>query len=557
MLRSARRWFLFATLLAAPTACASDERAVPEGEVGGTMIIAVPVEPATLFPPRAQSTQEYAVIGAIFDRLVEIGPELQTVGDAGFAPRLATSWRWADDSLSIAFALDPAARWHDGAPLRAEDVRFSFATYTSDEVASKDRALLVDNIDSVSVRDSLTAVVWFKRRKPQQFFDATYHMYILPSHLLDTVPASALAAHPFGRAPVGTGRFRFARWAAGEQLEIVADTANARGRALLDRVVWTIARDYGAATVKLFAGEADLYENIQLDNLPQVAQAPVLQLIANKQLVHTYLGFNVRAPKRRGEPHPVFGDATVRRALAMAVDRDRVVRGVFDSLGTVAIGPAPRALFPDPDALVPLPHDPTRARALLDSAGWQTTGADGIRRRDGRRLSFEVLVPAPSAPRQRAALLLQEQLRAVGADMEIRVLEISALLPRLDARDFDAWLGAGAVNPGLQGLKTTWTSTARNNYQGWADTVFDAGLDSALATFDPARHRTLLVRAFQRAIDDAPSVWLFESRVPIAVHRRIRPAPLRADAWWANLADWRIDPANRIDRDRIGLGGPR
>jgi peptide/nickel transport system substrate-binding protein len=118
-------------------------------------------------------------------------------------------------------------------------------------------------------------------------------------------------------------------------------------------------------------------------------------------------------------------------------------------------------------------------------------------------------------------------------------------------------MGAGAVTPGLQGLKTTWTSTASNNYQGWADTIFDAALDSALATFDPARHRTLLVRAFQRAIDEAPSVWLFESRVPIAVHRRIRPAPLRADAWWANLADWRVDPADRIDRDRIGLGGPR
>jgi peptide/nickel transport system substrate-binding protein len=546
--------------LATLAACGGGDRPAPAGEAGedgGTLVIAVPAEPATLFPPRAQSTQEYAVMGAIFDRLAEIGPDLQTLGDAGFTPRLAESWTWSPDSLSIAFRLHPRARWHDGAPVRAGDVRFTFATYTAEEVASKDRALLVDNIDSVTVRDSLTAVFWFKRRKPQQFFDATYHMFILPAHLLDTVPRAALAAHPFGRAPVGTGRFRFARWEPAARLEVVSDTANARGRARLDRVVWTIARDYGAATVSLFAGEADLYENLQLDNLPQVAAAPTLRLLGNPQLSHTFVGFNTRAPKDRGAPHPVLGDAAVRRALAMAVDRERIVRAVFDSLGQVAIGPAPRALFPDPAALAPLPFDPARARALLDSAGWRDGNGDGVREREGRRLAFELLVPSTSAPRQRAALLVQEQLKSVGADVALRVLEISALVPRLDRRDFDAWMGAWTVNPGLQGLRTTWTTTARNNYQSWADAAFDAALDSALATFDPARHRALLVRAFQRAIDDAPSIWLFESRVPIALHRRLRPAPLRADAWHANLADWRVDPAERLDRDRIGVGGPR
>ena len=90
---------------------------------GGTMIVVSTSEPGTLFPPRAISAQEQAVVASVFDRLAEIGPDLNTIGDSGFSKRLASDWSWAPDSLSIAFTINPTARWHDGAPVRAEDVR--------------------------------------------------------------------------------------------------------------------------------------------------------------------------------------------------------------------------------------------------------------------------------------------------------------------------------------------------------------------------------------------------------------------------------------------------
>ncbi|MFY7950628.1 MAG: ABC transporter substrate-binding protein, partial [Gemmatimonas sp.] len=278
-------------------ACGGESRVADDatGENGGTMIAVVPAEPTTLLPPLVSSVQGGAVVAALFERLAEIGPALETYGDGGFTPRLATSWRWATDSMSIAFAIDPAARWHDGAPVRAADVRFTYRAYTSDSVGAESRSLL-GNIDSVSVRDSMTAVFWFKRRTPQQFYDATYHMWILPAHLLDTVPLSRLAESSFARQPVGTGRFRFARWDPGQRIEIVADTANARGRARLDRVIWSIVPDFGAATVKLFAGEADFFEMIRPDNFAQVAQTPTLRLVDNHALTYNFLALNYRDP---------------------------------------------------------------------------------------------------------------------------------------------------------------------------------------------------------------------------------------------------------------------
>ncbi|MFN9952484.1 MAG: ABC transporter substrate-binding protein, partial [bacterium] len=92
--------------------------------------------------------------------------------------------------------------------------------------------------------------------------------------------------------------------------------------------------------MKLFAGEADFYELIRPENLPQLARTPSVRLVDNPALQYGFLGFNLRDPRGAGAAHPVLGDSLVRRALSMAVDRRQLARSVFDSLGITALGPA-------------------------------------------------------------------------------------------------------------------------------------------------------------------------------------------------------------------------
>ncbi len=547
------RW-LVSLLCFTLAACEGDAPATDAAVTGGTLIVTVPAEPSTLFPPLLSDTQGAAIVGVIFDRLAEIGDGLETYGDGGFQPRLAKSWTWSNDSLSIAFSLDSLARWHDGEPVTAEDVRYSFRVYTSDSLVVELKELL-GNIDSVSVRDPHTAVFWFKRRMPRQFYDATYHMYVLPSHLLDTIPMSKLESASFGRHPVGTGRFRFVRWEPAQRIEIIADTANSRGRALLDRVIWSIAPDFGASTVKLFAGEADFLESIRPENLAQVASTPSLRLIDNRALSYGFLGFNLRDAKNPSRPNAIFSDPQVRRALHMAVDRGRLVRNVFDTLGMVALAPAPRALIPDTSAFTQLPFNVAAANALLDSAGWRDSNADGVRDRDGVPLAFDILIPGSSAARQRYAVLLQDQYRAIGVKATPQSLEYNAWNSAVYERHaFDAYIGAFQPSPGLVGLQQTWASRGSSNAGRYASPAFDALLDSALTTLDATASRRYWARAFQQIDDDVPAVWLYEQRSPVAINRRFITTPLRADGWYVGLADWRVDPSQRIDRDRIGLG---
>src|SRR5437868_4443001 len=400
-------------VLAAIAACGRDQSAATTGtaaEAGGTLVIASPGEVDILLPPLVASLQGGQITSALFDRLAEIGDSLNTVGDAGFTPRLATRWTWAPDSLSISFALDPRARWHDGQPVRATDVKFSFDVYT-DPATGSPMADLLQNVASVTTLDSLTAVVHFKTRRPEQFFDFVYNLYVLPSHLLGSVPHAQLRTSTFARQPVGTGQFRFVRWDASQRVELVADTANWRGRPKLDRVIWSFAPDPAAATAKLLAGEADVWEMLRGDALTKVATTPTLRTMPYASLDVGSLLFNVRGG--------LFADRAMRRAIGASLDRDALVRSALDTLAYVASGPAPRVLGGPPASHSPF--DLAAAERTLDSLGWRA-GADGVRARGGKPLAFSLLVPTTSAPRIRLAVLVQEQLKRVGAKVTIEQL---------------------------------------------------------------------------------------------------------------------------------------
>lgn len=547
----------------APPAAAANAPGSGGTALGGTVVVASAAEPASLFPPVALTTQQLAVVDQLFDRLADVGDSLNVVGDVGFRPRLAQRWQWADDSLSISFTLDPRARWHDGRPVTARDVRFTYAVYTDPAVRSP-LAPLLANLDSVTAPDSATAVFWYKRRTPQQFFDATYHMYVLPEHLLGRAPRAALArapvgvgGEPFGRAPVGSGRFRFDEWRAAERLAIRADEGNARGRARLDRVVWQFAPDFGSATIALIAGDADFLEALRPETIGALARNQDVRVVAYPSLDYGFLQFNLRAGDGSVAPHPLFADRELRRALTFALDRERLVRNVFDSLAAPAVGPVPRALFGAWRRIAQLPHDPARARRTLDSLGW-VPGPDGVRTRGGVPLAFTILVPTSSTLRERLAVLLQESLRPLGARVEVERVDIGTFVERQRARRFDAALGGWHTDPNPGSIRQTWgTIGARarggSNFGAYENPVFDRHVTAALEALDPQRSEAEWLAAYQTIVDDAPAVWLFEPRLAAGAHRRLRLTGLRGDAWWAGLADWSIPGGERTARDRFGV----
>src|SRR5213079_3380067 len=156
------------------------------GDYCGTLVIATAGEPDILLPPVSEFSSTREVTEQLFLKLADLGPSGNTIGDEDFQPLVA-----------------------------AADVAFTYDIYTDSLVSSPYRPSL-RQISAVTTRDSLTVVFRFRQRYPEMFYDAVYHMRIMPSHQLREVPRSQWRSAAFGRAPLGDGPYRFVAWRAGE-----------------------------------------------------------------------------------------------------------------------------------------------------------------------------------------------------------------------------------------------------------------------------------------------------------------------------------------------------
>ncbi|MGH7649027.1 MAG: peptide ABC transporter substrate-binding protein [Gemmatimonadaceae bacterium] len=538
-------------------ACQHSDRARPGADsYGGTMVIGVGMDADALLPPITINATSVEVDGLVFENLARPGATLDPIGDQGWSGELADSWTWGKDSLTIGFHIDSAARWHDGVPVRASDVKFTLELYKNPKAGSFVAPLLA-NIDSVSTPDSSIAVFWFKKRYPGQFYDAAYQMRILPRHALAGTDPAQLQTSPFARQPIGSGPYRFVSWVPRQAIELQADSSYHRGRARIQRLIWSVAPDYNASVVRVLSGDADFLEFVAPSDIQRVAHAPNVKLVAYPTMAYGYLLFNERDPNDLSKPNALFADRSLRRALTMAIDRRRVTTSVLDSLGSVAYGPYTHALPYFDSTVAELPFSPDSARRVLDSLGWHA-GADGIRSKNGQPLRFNMLVPTSSAVRMQTAVILQSMFHEVGVQADIETADIGTVRQRNESRHFETVIEAMQSDGNPSSILQSWGIDAARAKDGgnagtYENAQFDALVDTAIAQFDPVRARAYYFRAYSMLNEDAPAIWLWEPATVAAVQKRIHPVDMRADEWFANISQWYIPSDERIPRDQIRL----
>src|SRR6266511_717777 len=397
------------------------------GDYCGTLVIASAGEPDILLPPVSPASVTRDVTDQLFLKLADLGLSGNTIGDEDFQPRLAERWEW-DGPVTLVFHVDPRARWQDGRAVTAADVVFTYDVYTDSLVSSPFRSSL-RLISAVTARDSLTAVFRFRERYPEMFYDAVYHMRILPAHLLRPVPRDQWRTALFGRQPVGDGPSRFVRWQPAQSIELVADSTFFLGRPGIRRLIWRFTPNLQVAVQQVIADQADIREQLVTpDNVNRAREAKQLAVYTYVGNVYTYLSFNLRSQADSTLPHPIFSDRDVRRALVMAVDRASLLKSALGDLAKVPPGPTSELLswIWDPD-LRQLPYDTAQAGRILNAKGWRDHDGDGVRDKDGQPLTFHILVPTSSSLRRQYARLLQEQYRGIGVHVEVDELEPSVV----------------------------------------------------------------------------------------------------------------------------------
>src|ERR1700752_3422855 len=548
-----RSSFIVLVILAVATLAGCERRGGCTGSNCGTLIDAAIAEPRTLLPPSTEDVVANDIGEQLFLTLADVGMSTNTVGDEDFQPLLAERWEW-DGPLTLVFHLDPRARWQDGQRVSAADVGFTFDAYKDSVLGSPFRTKL-RRIASVTQRDSLTAVFRFRERYPEMFYDAVYHMRVLPAHLLRSVPRDQWKTAPFGRQPVGSGPYRFVRWQSAQSIELEADSTFFLGRPGIRRLIWRFTPNLQVGVTQVIADQADVREQLVTpENVERVRAAPQLTLYPFRGNIYTYLGFNLRWSGDTSKAHPILADREVRRALTLAVDRARLVKSALGALGKVPPGPMSSLLWIWDSEIQQLPYDTAQAGRILNARGWRDHDRDGLRDKNGQPLTFHILVPTTSVLRRLYARLLQEQFRVIGVRAEIDELEFSVVTQRLGTGNYDtAVLSRGNDPSPGSGITQSWTrgGWGGSNFGRYYNAEFERLVDRAIAAPTKDQARGFWRGAISTINADAPAIFLYSLENIAAVHKRIDNVQIRPDSWAALLRTWRIPPDRLIDRDRV------
>lgn len=453
-----------------------------------------------------------------------------------FAPNLAASWQRSADGRSITFHLREDAHWHDGTPVTADDVLFTWRTQTDPAVAwlgmeIKSAIQTVERIDQHTVRFQFT------HQYPYQMMDANDGLIIPASW--SAIPYEAWETTDWSEHATSAGPFRLRSHTPQQEIILARnDSYWAPDRPYLDRVVWRVVPDQTALLTQLLAGGLDMMLQIPPRKVDHVREQPELRVVEYPDLTYSFVGWNLR--------NELFGEAEVRRALTMAIDRRGIVRGVLNGHGKVAVGPVLSTMWAFHDGLEPVPYNLDRARTLLAEAGWKDTDDDGVLDRDGTPFAFDLITNAGNQIREDICVRIAGNLAKVGIEATPRFVEWGAMLASLDAATFEAFVFAFRESTQVD-LYDLWHSappdTPTYNWIGFANTEVDRLLEAVDQAPTIAEQRPMLLEVQEIIHRLQPVTFLYEGHRLDAISTRIRGAEINAATPYFNLDAWFVRTA--------------
>ncbi|MCI0548429.1 MAG: ABC transporter substrate-binding protein [Candidatus Rokubacteria bacterium] len=379
---------------------------------GGTLTIARPTDPVSLEPQLETTAPGAWVYYNILEPLVTLDEKMQ------IQPKLASSW----DVISptkVRFKLRPGVKFHDGTPLNAAAVKFTYDRALHGTPPAR-WASLAGSLAGAEVVDDLTVDI--VTREPYGPILRT--MAMIYTGVVSPAAVQKLGAD-FSRAPVGTGPFKFIEWKTNTHVIIERFPDYWGDKALVDRVVFKVVPEEGARMIALQTGDADMVL------LPSPAQLPALKRDP-RYTVHEVVGGRVVFVGMHAGLAPL-DDPRVRAALLHAVDRKAILENIMEGSAVPARGVLAPSVFGFKDMGLDAlyPFDRARARALLAQAGF-TPGPDGIMQKGGQRLTLTWIAARGRYPKDgEITEAVQQMLKEVGIEAKVEFREWGAVFTQI------------------------------------------------------------------------------------------------------------------------------
>lgn len=497
------------------------------------------LDPRSLNPLFSTSVQEDQLFALFSDLLVTVDERGRAVPE--LAARVPTSANGdiSRDGRSITYRLRRGVKWHDGVTFTSRDVRFSWQAVMNprNNVASREAYDVVERVDTP---DDYTAILRLKRPFAPAvltIFGGGQTLRLVPQHVL--AKYADVNAVDFNQHPIGTGPFKVVAWKRGQSVELEANDAYFLGKPKLRRVTVQLVPATTTAGVMLETHETD-FAQLDSSTYQRVRDNPNLRVVLANYYAFIGLPMNVTRPALR--------DVRVRRAIVYALDRVSLNDKNTFGTGVLADSDLNPISWAHTNDVVHYPHDPARATALLEAAGWRA-GSDGVRQKNGARLALELAEPSGGTTARNEDVQVQEMLRRVGIEVTIKGYAPSLLYAPaeaggiLESGKFDLTI-SGWVSGGDPDNSTLYmcryAGPAGQNYSRYCSSAMDAAQEQALATYDTARRKRAYAAIERLASQDLPFVFVYWPKARFAMNPDLRGfAPNGVTPTW-NAYTWSI-----------------
>ncbi len=531
-MRFSALWLAFALLAAcAPSGGRRAQTFVFTGLAG---------EPETLNPLVSPSADLWNLSHLYMSYLVESDDRGRLIPEIAVRVPTAQNGGISADGRTVSYHLRSPVRWQDGAALTARDVVFSYRQVVNPQNNALTR-VGYDQVSSIAAPDAKTIVVHLRRPFAPfvaYFFGPQGNAALMPQHLLSGY--ANLNRIAYNQLPVGSGPYRVVRWSRGDQITFAANPLYWRGPPHIARMTYRIVPDPNTRMQLLQTGEADAYFGVDPQLLTQVRSIHAVHVVLTAVNDLHVLQFNTK--------DPIVGDVRIRRAIAAAIDRSKLIEAATHGSGLAIDADQPRNGWAYDASLPRITYDPTRARRLLDDAGWRVAPS-GTREKAGRPLELTLAI-APQGINGSAlvATIVQRYLHDVGIRVLIKTYPPGLMWDPKQAGGilaggnyqlaYNAWWTLGPDPDDTYNFACDQIPPAGENAYFWCDARADAAMHNALRTNDRARRIRDYAVVQQELVAELPELTLWQVRMPDAVRGHISgfaPSPAGSTFWnaWA------------------------
>jgi peptide/nickel transport system substrate-binding protein len=499
----------------------SSQSAAGEAKPGGIWRTASIADAENLNPILSSDSASGNVSALIFPGLVGQDPFTGELTPEG---ALAESWSSSDDGLVWTFKLRQNVKWSDGDPVDAADFKFTYDAIASDKVETPRKDFL-EGVKSIETPDPYTVVVTYDKVNCKAL--SNLGSPLLPSHLY-AADFSDIMENPMNEAPkVSAGPLLFNSWTRDDSLTLQRNPDYWEGAPYMDGMIFKVIPDTGTQLAQIQSGELDTMalDPAQLETAKAIPDTTIFNFQDDG---YDYIALNLANPENpqpgrdadgkliEQDPHPILSDVKVRQAIAHSLDYQTIIDQVYLGQGyQIGSNVLPAISWAYDPTVQPFDYNLDTAKGLLDEAGWTDSDGDGIRDKDGKKLSLSLITNAGNNVREDLGALVQDQLKQVGIEVNFEAIDFGVLVERLLGQKFDmviiGWTGTG-TDPDDSNLWSTAFDTPDSgfNFVSYQNQRVDELLEQGLAVVGcGTAERAPYYKEIQKIIhDDVPYVFI-------------------------------------------------